>query len=283
MAWNRILPALGPAFTRFAPSPTGELHLGHVAHLVWLRGISQAVGAKVLVRMEDHDRERCRPEFESAILTDLEWLGFDFDPASTQSLGQQPSPYRQSDNPGRYQAAYQRLFDAGLLYGCSCTRSDLPPPDSSGERRYPGTCRGKPIDADGARVVRVRLPDQKTTTDDLIHGSLEQHPAVEHGDPVIRDVNRNWSYHLGVVVDDIHDGVNLVVRGEDLITSTGRQQLLHGLLGHLTPIVTAHHPLLLDENGKKLSKRDRSATVRGMREAGRTADEVIASALKVDD
>ena len=266
------------AVTRLAPSPTGELHLGHVAHLLWLREIATATGARVLVRMEDHDRGRCRPEHEASILADLEWLGFAFDPASTASLAGHPSPFRQSDRDDRYLAAFGRLRDAGLLYGCTCTRGDLPPPDAAGERRYPGTCRGQPIEREGRHVVRVRLPDEPTAVEDLLLGTIAQSPAREHGDPVIRDALGQWSYQFCVVIDDLDQGVNLVVRGEDLVSSTGRQALLGGLLGRTTPMVTAHHPLLLDAEGRKLSKRDGSESVRSMREAGMSAAEVIAAA-----
>jgi glutamyl-tRNA synthetase/glutamyl-Q tRNA(Asp) synthetase len=265
------------AVSRFAPSPTGELHLGHVNHLLWLRAIAEATGARVLVRMEDHDRSRCRPEHEASILADLDWLGFAFDAESRRSLAGHPSPFRQSDQPERYREAFDRLADAGLLYGCTCTRGDLPAPDDAGERRYPGTCRSQPVDRPGRPVVRVMLPDDATEVDDLLLGSIRQHPAADHGDPVVRDAAGQWTYQLCVVVDDLEQGVNLVVRGEDLVSSTGRQLLLARLLGRTTPLVTAHHPLLVDAAGRKLSKRDGSETVRSMREAGMTRERVLAA------
>ena len=271
------LPA--PVITRFAPSPTGELHLGHVAHVAWVWAAAAITGARVLVRMEDHDRTRCRPEHEAAILEDLAWLGFAPDPVSLASLAGHPSPWRQSDHPERYQAAFDLLRTRGLLYGCTCTRGDLPPPDDDGERRYPGTCRGQPVDREGRSVVRLRLPDDPTTVDDLLHGPIRQHPAAEHGDPVIRDALGQWTYQFCVATDDLHDGVNLIVRGDDLRSSTGRQWLLAQLLGRTAPFVTLHHPLLLAEDGRKLSKRDGSRTVGAMRERGMTADEVMALAL----
>ncbi len=118
------------------------------------------------------------------------------------------------------------------------------------------------------------LPDEPTEVADLLHGVLRQHPAAEHGDPVIRDAMGQWSYQFSVVVDDLTHGVNLIVRGEDLQASTGRQLLLGRLLGRTAPFVTLHHPLLRDDRGRKLSKRDRSTTVRTLREAGHTAREV---------
>jgi glutamyl/glutaminyl-tRNA synthetase len=276
--WRAVGPGALPPVTRFAPSPTGELHLGHVAHLAWLRTIADATGARVLVRMEDHDRSRCRAEHEASILADLEWLGFEFDPESTASLAGRPSPYRQSDNSTRYEAAFKRLADAGLLYGCTCTRGDLPPPDDAGERRYPGTCRGQPIDRSGRHVVRVMLPDEPTAVEDLVLGTLRQHPAQDHGDPVIRDARGQWSYQFCVVIDDMLQGVNLIVRGQDLVSSTGRQLLLSRILGRTSPFLTAHHPLLLDANGRKLSKRDGSESVRTMREAGMTPAGILSAA-----
>ena len=128
--------------------------------------------------------------------------------------------------------------------------------------------------------MRVHLPDAETVVTDLRLGSLDQHPAREHGDPVIRDARGQWTYQFCVVVDDLLQGVNLIVRGEDLVASTGRQLLLAQLLGRTTPFVTVHHPLLLAAaDGKKLSKRDRSETVRAMRERGMAAEEVWGRAV----
>lgn len=275
-AWREQAAAIGRAVTRFAPSPTGELHLGHVAHLQWLWGVAEQANARILVRMEDHDRSRCTPEHERSILADLDWLGFHPEPESLGSLrASPPSPYRQSDQPARYAAAFERLRAAGLLYGCTCTRGDMGPPDDAGERHYPGTCRGQPVERAGRHVVRVMLPDEPTQVHDLRLGTLHQHPLRDHGDPMIRDALGQWTYQFCVVLDDMEHGVNLIVRGEDLVASSGRQLLLARLVGRTAPFVTVHHPLLLDAEGKKLSKRDRSTTVRSLRESGMTAEEVL--------
>jgi glutamyl-tRNA synthetase/glutamyl-Q tRNA(Asp) synthetase len=275
------LPELAaPLVTRFAPSPTGELHLGHVLHAAWVWGVAEGAAARILVRMEDHDRSRCTPAFERSILADLAWLGFATDHPSLASLAASPSPYRQSDVPERYQAAFDDLARRGLVYGCTCTRADLGAPGPDGERRYPGNCRGQPIDRPGTVAVRVQLPDAETLVTDLRMGPLHQHPAREHGDPVIRDARGQWTYQFCVVVDDMQQGVNLIVRGEDLVSSTGRQWLLAQLLGRTAPFVTVHHPLLLAADGKKLSKRDRSETVRAMRERGLRAEEVWERAVR---
>lgn len=255
--WARLTGVLQQPVTRFAPSPTGPLHQGHLLHIEWLRAAAAITGARILVRMEDHDRSRCRPEFERSILADLVGSTLPVDQASLASLlGPPPSPFRQSDNPARYQAAFNQLRDLGLLYGCTCTRGDLGPADEFGERHYPGTCRGQPIDREGRHVVRVMLPDQPTAVEDLLLGTIQQHPLRDHGDPVIRDALGQWTYQLCVVVDDIEQGVNLIVRGSDLLTSTGRQVLLRRLLGDEREFVTLHHPLLLDALGRKVSKRD---------------------------
>ena len=276
-AWQQLKPAIGPAVTRFAPSPTGELHLGHVAHLRWLWQVAQMTAARIVVRMEDHDRSRCRPEFERSILDDLAWLGFVPDEVSLTSLrGPPPSPFRQGDQHDRYTTAFDRLRDAGLLYGCTCTRGDMGAPDASGERHYPGTCRSRPLDQSGRHVVRVMLPDEVTVVEDLLLGTLRQHPLRDHGDPMIRDALGQWSYQFCVVIDDMEQGVNLIVRGTDLTASTGRQLLLGRLLGRTAPFATVHHPLLLDEQGKKLSKRDQSTTVRSLRESGVTREQLLA-------
>lgn len=255
--------------TRFAPSPTGFLHLGHVLHMRWLWGVAELLDLEVIVRLENHDRERCTADYERAILDDMEWLGFDPEPASLASLnGPPPSPFRQGDHPERYQAAFDDLLQRGLLYGCTCTRKDLPPPDSNGERRYPGTCRGQPVDRDGGSTVRVMLPDDKVEFSDLLLGRVSQHPVAEHGDPVVRGAGGEWSYQFSVVVDDLHDDIGLIVRGEDLLSSTGRQWLLARSLGRETMPLTLHHPLLLDADGRKLSKRDGSTTIGSLRAAG---------------
>lgn len=267
-----------PLVTRFAPSPTGELHLGHVAHALWVWGVAAVLDAQVILRMEDHDRTRCHPEHERSILNDLAWLGFDPDGKLLHSIARAPSDYRQSDQPRCYVEAATALAAVTDVYGCTCTRSMLDAPDRDGERHYPGTCRGQPIDRPGQVSMRARLPDVTTSTEDLLLGELVQHPQSAHGDVVIRDAAGQWTYQHCVVVDDLRHSVNLVVRGADLISSTGRQQLLASLLGRTEPVITVHHPLVLAPDGRKLSKRDASETVRSMREGGMAARAVIDAA-----
>lgn len=278
-AYGRLgRPAGSYPVTRFAPSPTGELHLGHVVHALWVWGVAAVVDAQVVIRMEDHDQTRCRTEYEQSILDDLAWLGFAPEPRSLESLTRHPSLFRQSDNPDLYDDAFRRLAQQTDVYSCTCTRSLLGPPDASGERRYPGTCRGRPLECESKHVIRAVIPEGEVLVDDLLLGQLVQHPQRDQGDVVIRDAMRQWSYQLCVVVDDLRHGVNLIVRGEDLLPSTGRQQMLARLLGWTTPCLTVHHPLVLAPNGQKLSKRDRSETVRAMRERGISAEAVVGKA-----
>lgn len=266
--------------TRFAPSPTGELHLGHVAHALWVWGVAEVLGATVILRMEDHDQTRCTPEFERSIIDDLAWLGFEPEPDSTRSLVAHPSEFRQSDVPERYAEAFARLSQATEVYGCTCTRAMLGPADADRERRYPGNCRGMPIDREGRHQIRARLPDELVRTHDLRLGVLEENPQLTCGDIVVRDALGQWTYQFAVVVDDLAHGIDLVVRGEDLVHSTARQAVLGRLLGRATPLLTVHHPLVLDDSGRKLSKRDRSLTVRAMREGGRSREEIIEEAWR---
>lgn len=270
--------------TRFAPSPTGELHLGHVLHASWVWRVAREHDATVLVRMEDHDRNRCRPEYERSILADLDWLGFVPDAVSRASLDASPSAFRQSDHPERYAEAFAKLQRVTDVYGCDCTRAMMETSGPDGERRYPGTCRGMPIDGEGRHLVRARIPGDETEIEDLLLGPLHQQPQHDQGDVAVRDVFGQWTYQFCVAVDDMHDGVNLIVRGEDLAASTGRQWLLAKLLGRTEPFVTVHHPLLYAADGRKLSKRDRSETVRAMRERGmRAADVIEAATLAQND
>ena len=266
--------------SRFAPSPTGVLHLGHVAHALWTWGVAGALGGRVLVRMEDHDRGRSRPEYERQILDDLEWLGFAPEPESVRSLWGRPSPWRQSDCEDVYLAAAARLRDAGLVYGCDCTRSTIARELGDGlvegeELRYPGTCRSRGLEPGPGVGLRVRLDPAAEEFDDLRLGVQSQRPSEQCGDLLIRDRSGNWTYQFAVTVDDFRHGVNLVVRGEDLLSSTGRQLALARLLGRAVPPRYLHHPILRNEAGMKLGKKDRATGLAALRAEGMTAAEVI--------
>ena len=256
--------------TRFAPSPTGLLHLGHVVNAVYVWGLARALGGTVLVRIEDHDRIRSRPEFEQALFEDLQWLGFV--DGSTPFL-------RQQDRHAAYDDALARLRGAAHVYACDCSRTSF-----QGER-YPGRCRGRRLAEKPGRSLRVQIEDGVETADDLLQGRLEQAPATQCGDLVVKDRDGHWTYQFAVTVDDLLQGVTLVVRGADLLSSTGRQVRLGRLLraagvGSTTPWPPQylHHPLILDEQGRKLSKSTGAAGVRRLRENGVTAADVIGRA-----
>ena len=272
----RLIPA--GAVTRFAPSPTGYLHLGHVANAVWTWGVAGAVGARVILRIEDHDRGRCRPEYETAILEDLAWLGLVPDEVSAGSLSGHPSAYRQSDNSDRYRAAVTRLSQLTPVYACECSRQAIvstlgeDAPGGGEEARYPGTCRETNLAFESRRGIRAILPEEPISFADLRLGTISQTPARQCGDLLLNDSTGNWTYQLSVVVDDLAQGVDLVVRGEDLLDSTGRQILLGRLLGRSTQPLFLHHPLIRDDRGEKLSKRAGAKSLRALRDEGLTSE-----------
>lgn len=273
--------------TRFAPSPTGWLHLGHVANALWTWETAARCGAAVVLRVEDHDRGRCRPAYERQLLDDLAWLGFTPEPESAASLGLTPSPFRQSDCGAVYEAALARLAHAGLVYGCDCSRSAIAaaqPGDAAArglEPRYAGTCRDRALPLGPGVGVRVRLPDTTETFDDLRLGPQTQHPHLQCGDLLARDRLGNWTYQFAVTVDDLRHGIDLVVRGEDLLGSTGRQVTLARLLGRDAPPRFLHHPLIRNAVGVKLSKRDGAQGLRELRTAGWLAGDVLAEARRL--
>ena len=258
--------------TRFAPAPTGYLHLGHVANAAWVWGLAARDGGQVMLRIEDHDRTRCEPEFDAALLDDLAWLGFQAD------LG----PVRQSESDEPYLAALERLRADGLVYGCDCTRATFRDWAQAHGRPWsgpgcPGGCREP-----GARDVtlRVAIGGGSEAWEDRLAGPCEGVVAGA-GDPIVRDRDRQWTYGFSVVVDDLRHGVDLVVRGRDLLDATPDQIRLGRLLGRAAPPTFAHHPLILRTDGSKLSKADGATGIRDLRAAGRTAQGLIdeASAL----
>ena len=256
--------------TRFAPAPTGFLHLGHVANAIAVWGLARAFSGRVLLRVEDHDRTRSRPEFEKAILEDLAWLGFRPDEPLV----------RQSERHAKYEAALAGLERADLVYACSCSRKAIEA--SAGpfvaELRYPGTCREARIDGSNEPARRVRLDPEVVSFHDLRLGPFEQTPAEQAGDILARDRHGHWTYQFAVVVDDLDQGVDLVIRGEDLLASTGRQIQLGRLLGRKTEALFLHHPLILRADGRKLSKSDRDTGIRDLRAAGWSVERVLGEA-----
>ena len=265
--------------TRFAPSLTGYLHLGHVLHMLYVWGVARIRGAAVMVRMEDHDTARARPEYETAILENMEWLGFVPDEGIMAADAGRTSLYRQSDCGGHYAEALQFLKEQGLVYGCSCSRREILEQQPAGpdELFYPGTCAEKNLPLEG-NTVRFRVPSDAVSFRDLALGDCQQAPVQQCGDFSLRDRHGQWTYQFCCVCDDIRHGVNLVVRGEDILPSTGRQIQLFRALGAPVPHYY-HHPLVYDSAGEKLSKRQRSESISHLREKGFAPGQVIGLAL----
>jgi len=258
-----------PVVTRFAPAPTGFLHLGHIVNAIYVWGVARASSGRVLLRIEDHDRQRSRPAFEDAILEDLAWLGFAAD-----------EPFvRQSERGSVYEAALGELRRQGLVYACDCSRAAIAAP------RYPGTCRDKGLPESHGLGLRVRLDPTVERFDDWRHGPQEQRPFEQCGDPLLRDREGNWTYQFAAAVDDWQQGVTLVIRGDDLLESTGRQIQLARLLGRREPPAFLHHPLIMKTATQKLSKSDGDTGVRELRQRGWSAEQVIeqAAVLAADE
>jgi glutamyl-Q tRNA(Asp) synthetase len=271
--------------SRFAPAPTGFLHLGHIVNALHVWGITRAAGGRVLLRIEDHDRQRSRDTFERAILDDLDWLGFIPDDPSTDDFRSGPCRGRQRDRQDVYESALARLRDSGALYACACTRKQLRATSGGNgtgreELRYSGRCAARQLEWTPDRGIRVRLPNTLEEFVDLRHGPQIQRPAQQCGDMLIRDRDGNWTYQFAVTVDDMVQGVNLVIRGDDLLPSTGRQVLLARMLGRLAPTAFLHHGLIMKSAAQKLSKADRDTSIRDMRAAGASVEQVIGRTMR---
>jgi glutamyl/glutaminyl-tRNA synthetase len=230
----------------------------------------------VLLRIEDHDRQRSRAGYVDAILEDLDWLGFHAD----------EGPVRQTDPDAvaAYQASLDRLADEGLIYRCTCTRTTFAAwaqehgSDWTGPG-CPGSCRARSLPGDPATSLRVVLGAGVEHFDDVRLGPQIGAPSAM-GDLIVRDREANWSYGFAVVVDDERQGVDLVVRGEDLLPETARQIRLRRLLGPGRPPVYLHHPLIRKSSGAKLSKSDGDAGVGDLRAAGWSPAQVRAEAAR---
>ncbi|MDF3053708.1 MAG: putative glutamyl-tRNA synthetase [Geminicoccaceae bacterium] len=266
--------------TRFAPSPTGYLHLGHVANAIYVWGIARARGARILLRLEDHDRGRCRAEYEAAILAELEWLGFEPDRGRPIEFRAGRSIYRQSDNAHRYKAALERLAKSCRVYACDCSRKEIAGesdiPDQ--ETRYPGRCRDRNLSPVPGRGLRVVMEAGEECFDDGLLGPQRQDPSRQCGDLLLKDRHGNWTYQFAVTVDDLDQEIDLVIRGQDLLESTGRQIRLARMLGRAAPPAYLHHPLIRHGSGAKLSKASGDTGIRELRAAGFTPAAVLGQA-----
>jgi glutamyl-tRNA synthetase/glutamyl-Q tRNA(Asp) synthetase len=248
---------------------------------IYVWGLARALGGRVLLRLEDHDRGRSRPEYESALLEDLEWLGLEPDIGTPAELRRGPSLYRQSDNGAIYEAALARLSEEHQVYACSCSRRDLAA--DAGDRineetPYYGRCRERKLEPGPGRGIRVVIEPGPEPFDDAVLGPQVQEPAAQCGDLLLRDRLGNWTYQFTVVVDDLRHGVDLVIRGQDLLASTGRQIRLGRLLGRAEPPVFLHHPLITNPSGQKLSKAARDSGIRDLRVGGASPGEVLGEA-----
>ncbi|MAU53795.1 MAG: tRNA glutamyl-Q(34) synthetase GluQRS [Roseovarius sp.] len=270
--------------TRFAPSPTGPLHLGHAFSAMLAHDMAQAAGGRFLLRIDDLDRSRCRPEWEAQIRNDLRWLGLDW-----------PEPVmRQSDRLPRYRAALQALWARGLLYPCTCTRADIRAAASAPQEGaplhgpdgviYPGTCRpespptgpmpeGAALRLDMVRAIEVTgipLKYNEKGTETFLRDLPET-----AGDVVLARRDMGASYHLAVVLDDADQGITHVIRGADLAEATQIHVLLQNLLGLPTPAYH-HHRLIRDAQGKRLAKRDDARAIATYRAAGASPQDIRA-------
>ena len=274
-------PVSGAVVGRFAPSPSGRLHLGNLACslLAWLSAKSQ--GGRIVLRIEDLDAERCPRIYADLLEQDLAWLGLVWDEGG--STGGPHGPYYQSECADIYTGQYKKLEAQGLVYPCFCSRAQLhaasAPHTSDGNVIYPGTCRDLTPEEIAekrkhkAPAYRVRVPDENVRFVDGCMGPHTENLLRDCGDFYLRRADGVFAYQLAVVVDDARMGVTEVVRGSDLLSSTPRQLWLYRELG-LTPPTFYHLPLLLAPDGRRLSKRDGDQSLENLR-ARYSAEEII--------
>ncbi len=275
-AAGRLRHAVGvtpPLCGRYAPTPSGRLHLGNArtALLAWLW--ARSLGGRFVMRVEDLDPGRSRPEFERDQLEDLRWLGLDWDEGP--DVGGPHGPYRQSERGALYASALARL-DA---FACTCTRRELREATFAPHGRepvYPGTCAEGPRHPERPHALRWRVPAAIVEVEDLVFGPQREDVARESGALVLRRSDGAWAYQLAVVVDDAAMGVTHVLRGADLLHSTARQVLLQRTLGLPTPAY-AHAPLVLGPDGEKLGKRHGAPDLSALRTGGADPQRVVAT------
>ncbi len=271
---------------RYAPSPTGDLHLGNLrtALLAWL--FARAAGGRFVLRIEDLDLPRVRPGATQRMLDDLRWLGLTWDEGP--DCGGPYAPYTQSERVAIYHMYLQRLRAASLVYPCYCSRAEIARAASAPQQgaeegpRYPGTCRHltearrRQYEAAGRRpALRFRVDDERVVAfTDLIAGTTTQHVQQAVGDFIVLHSDGIFAYQFAVVVDDALMRINQVVRGVDLLSSTARQILLYEALGFPVPDF-AHVPLMLDAGGRRMAKRDQSAGLAPLRAAGLAPEQII--------
>lgn len=259
---------------RFAPSPTGRMHLGNLFSALLSYLSVKSRGGRWLLRIEDLDPDRSRPEYARQIEDDLLWLGLEWDEGGFDGIGS-CGPYRQSERGDFYAEAMKQLEATGLVYPCYCRRADIlstqAPHQSDGRVVYAGTCRpvrlggvGRSAEPNRKPSMRLYVPRRTVGIDDMLYGMQQIDLAAICGDFVLRRADGAWAYQLAVVVDDAAMGVTEVVRGCDLLPSAAQQTYLYELLG-LTPPRYGHVPLLCNAAGQRLSKRDASLSMAELR------------------
>ncbi len=266
-----------PVRTRFAPSPTGDLHLGSAWTALASWAFARAAGGRTVLRVEDIDRPRVVKGSAERILEDLAWLGLDWD----------EGPSFQSSRTSIYEAALARLDAMGLTYPCDCSRAEIAraasAPHAGEEGRetiYPGTCRNAPRERAFKRppAIRLRVPESsRVVFEDAIHGRVEEDVATTVGDFVLRRGDGVFAYQLVVAIDDAEMGITHVVRADDLLASTARQVLLMRLLGHVDVPSYVHVPLVVGPDGDRLAKRAGGTTVRELAALGVGREEMVAT------
>ena len=267
---------------RFAPSPTGDLHLGSAACALVAWAWARSRGGTMVLRVEDIDTPRVKAGVENRQLDDLRWLGLDWDEGP--DVGGAHAPYRQSERVAQYDAALTSLARQRLTYYCDCSRADIArvasaPHEGDEGPRYPGTCRELGLRERTFKrspAIRLKVPDRDVVVDDLLQGQFTENVWRRVGDFVLRRGDGVYAYQLAVVVDDLAMGITDVVRGADLLGSTARQMLLAELLG-ASPPRYAHHAMVMAEDGGRMAKRGGGATLREEREAGAPGSAVVAA------
>ena len=263
--------------SRFAPSPTGYMHLGHVAHCLYLWGITKSLGGCVVFRIEDHDFQRSNLAYADQIIKDLDWLGFKVD-EGYQSC--ESEDYLQSRQAHIYQETLDRLQEEGLVYPCFCSRKHIRERLKSSQQSYDGYCRNKSCSSQKS-ALRLKVHSHVTMKYlDAMFG--EQVCSVNAGpdDIVLRTKEENFSYNFAVVNDDLKHGINLVVRGVDLMPSTGIQLYLRECMSpQKSSLYFAHHPLIYESNSQvKLSKRNKDQSIKSMQASGLEPEHIIGRA-----
>ena len=270
-----------PGIIRFAPSPTGFLHEGHLLSALYVWAAAKKWDLKIHLRIEDHDQGRARKEYIDGIREDLSWLGFKYDSESIQS-----------SHFDFFQKVLDKLTAKRVVYPCTCSRKQLQsenPISETGEVIYQGKCRTQTAPCSEPHSLRIVIPDKVINWHDEQLGDFSENPKKQCGDFPIRDRDGFWTYQFAVCVDDLTEGITHIVRGEDIRNSTARQIALSQLIsdtcqGDLpipayTRPLYLHHPLIVDSSGKKLSKREHAYSLRQDKDAGKTAQEILGQIL----